>query len=74
MNSKNPDTHIYQPYFMRAGTAHPLSYTTKTLTERYIPLFTLQELKYEDNIIFYTAADVEKMKANGTKKTTPTTP
>lgn len=74
MNSKNPDTHIYQPYYMRAGTAHPLTYATKTLTERSVPLFTLQELQYEDNIIFYTAADVEKMEANRAKKTTVTTP
>lgn len=74
MNSKNPDTHIYQPYYMRAGTAHPLTYSTKTLTERSVPLFTLQELQYEDNIIFYTAADVEKMEAIRAKKTTVTTP
>jgi len=74
MNSKNPDIHIYQPHYMRAGTAHPLTYATKTLTERSVPLFTLQELQYEDNIIFYTAADVEKMEANRAKKTTVTTP
>ena len=68
MNSNNPDTHIYQPYFMKGGTAYPLTYPNKALVDRSTPLFTLQELTYEDNIVFYTSADVEKMEASRAAK------
>lgn len=73
LNAGNPDTHIYRPYYMSGGIAHPLFYGS--IGDKKSPMLTLQELNYEDNIIFYTHADVERLeqqkKAKANKPTTP---
>lgn len=62
LNANNPDTHIYEPYFMSGAMAHLLSYPLKDSPKSKTPLITLQELQYEDHIIFYTHEDIEKIK------------
>jgi len=68
LNAQNPDSHIYRPYYMMGGTAHPLIYGT--MADRKTPMLTLQELTYDDNIIFYTHADIEKLEAQKKAKAT----
>lgn len=73
LNANNPDSHIYRPYYMMGGTAHPLSYGG--IQERKHPMLTLQELNYDDNIIYYTHEDVERLEAQKKAKASkPTTP
>lgn len=58
MNSKYPDKHIFIPYYMIEGKAYVLKFTMTSPWES--PLFTLEDLNYEDPIIFYTSEDLKK--------------
>lgn len=71
LNANHPDSHIYQPYFIRGGTAHTLSYSNDSKLDIKYPLFTLQELSYDDTILYYTQDDIDKIEA--AKKTTKNT-
>lgn len=58
INSGYPGKHIYSPYFVYAGTACVLSYDHNN--KREVPGFTIDELKFDDIIGFYTVEEWEK--------------
>ncbi len=61
INALNPGKHIYKAYYMDNGTGKPLSYAPGSdVYKKEFPLFTLQDLHYDDIIIFNTLEDVRK--------------
>lgn len=65
VNIMNPGKHIYNLYHVSNTTAYKLSYMRKNdigINETIYPVYTLQDLKYDDPIFFYTEAEIEARK------------
>ena len=60
-NFHYPGKHIYTPYYVTGEKAVPLLYNSKD-NYRETPVFSLQELTYEDTIIFYTIEEAKSLK------------
>lgn len=60
MNYLFPGKHIYRPYYVNNGNAHPMSFNKNSNWEQ--PFFTLSELNYTDVIMFWTIEQAEKEK------------
>jgi len=60
-NFHYPGKHIYTPYYVTGEKAVPLLYNNKD-NYRETPIFSLQELSYEDIIIFYTPEEAKQLK------------
>src|ERR1041384_4321820 len=48
-----PGKHIYTPYYVYGDTASPLLYMDDK-NNREKPMFSIQDLNYDDVIVFYT--------------------
>lgn len=57
LNASYPGRHIYQPYYVVDTTGYPLRY--KVGDESIHPMLSLQELAYDDIIVFYTQDDID---------------
>lgn len=58
MNYHDPDVHIYLPYYVQGGQAHPMSYLKKGVQNQ--AKFSLNELSYDAVIVFWTQDTVTK--------------
>lgn len=58
-NYEYPDQYIFRAYFVKGKTGYPLSFNLKDSPSKIIPNFSLQELDYEDIIIFYKTEDIK---------------
>ncbi len=58
-NHEYPDQYIFRAYFVVGGTGHPISYSPSGSMNKEHPSFSLQELDYEDVIIFYEKDDIK---------------
>lgn len=62
INQLHPDKHIYQAcYSDGSESCYPLKYYKGKDDDKWMnPLFTLDELSYEDHIVFCTSEDIKK--------------
>lgn len=58
INTGHPGKHIYSPYYVYGDTATLLSFEHKD--KKQAPAFTIDELKFEDVIGFYTIEEWDK--------------
>lgn len=53
-----PGKHIYTPYYVYGSSASPLVYMDDK-NNREKPIFSIQDLNYEDVIVFYTSDEAK---------------
>jgi len=69
MNANFPDRHLYQAFYIKGNMAKLMWFNTGVGVQVEAPMLTLQELSYEDVIIYYNEEEAEASKARqATKK------